>query len=565
MPSIHWTGHPFVDAGLSALASAANVQGIEELQPAHFETAREELERVLLSDQALGIGLGRSFARSALFQIFPNSELVNPANWRGQTPEARAESVRAKFHAALESDLQRARDCFNSGETKEVCFGCGERCPIGAMITVRKDKMPLLEGIVNFNPAFAFGVRICGLCALAVRFLPVAVMRVGGGRRLWFLHTQSLQVAARIAQTYGWEHYTNCIARNEPLDFFSGWETAGDAGTVLYLHCELLDRFGSQLRSVYQDPLPTTAYLFSNDNRGGFVQALPVPHELMRFLAKLQIESPTAYRRFWRELLRVRGGLDDKERIARQRWVQSAAQQMLSGNPIIGQCLDDDTASLRGGWLGHRVYLQEVRRMETGRIAILERLGLALAQSEDAKRNITELRAAQWNELRGVFLGYIRKSWLTHEELYALLPPNDTGSAREIRDVLLAVIYEWQQCAERGEEFPRRIEAGEIPADETLHRLQQVGQRLIERSPNLSRWVGRLQTARSSDRIRGAYLNAVKSGALGFADFVFLAPLGGLQQLWLLRDYLLAFMFDRGRQELHEEDLVTSEQTTLED
>ncbi|MDK2882755.1 MAG: CRISPR-associated protein Cst1 [Bacillota bacterium] len=63
--------------------------------------------------------------------------------------------------------------------------------------------MPLLEGIVNFYPGFACGVRICGLCALAVRFLPIAVMRTGAQNRLWFLHTQSLPMAVAIARTDG--------------------------------------------------------------------------------------------------------------------------------------------------------------------------------------------------------------------------------------------------------------------------------------------------------------------------------------------------------------------------
>lgn len=509
---------------------------------------------MLLSDQALGIGVSKAFAKGAMSQIFPNSELVNPSNWKGKTAEEKAESVRRKFCESLASELRKAQRCLQSEDGDEVCFACGERRPAEAMETRRKDKMPLLEGIVNFYPAFAYGVRLCGLCALAVRFLPMAVMRTGVQNRLWFLHTQALPVGAAIARTYGWEHFQRLIAANESVDFFSSWETTGDAGTVLYLLCELLERFGNQLRTIYQNPLPTAAYIFSNDNRGGFVQALPVPNDLLRFLGKLQQESNDAFRRFWRELLQVPAGLNEKERKARSGFVQSIAQRLLDGDALIGSCLDHDAPKLHGGWVGHRLYVREVRGVAVEKLAILERLGIAIAQSDDARKRLNELRAAQWNELYTVLLGYVRQGWLKHEEFYSLLPPSDYGAASEVRDLLLAVAYEWQRCREQGEEFSSLREQARFSPDETLARLQQIGERLIARLPNLPRWIAQLQSARQTERIRGVYLNAVRSGAMSFANFVFLAPLGDRQRLWLLRDYLLGFLFDRAREQLPEEE-----------
>lgn len=560
MAAVHWTGHPFVDAGLAAIAATAQVERLEALTPKHLQRASEDLKRVLLSDQALGIGVERAFARTAMSQIFPNSELVNPSNWRGETTEEKAQRVRQIVREVLQSDVQRAQQCLHSDGIGEVCSSCGEHRPPDTMVTVRKANMPLLEGIVNFYPAFTFGVRICGLCALAVRFLPMSVMRTGVYNRLWFLHTQSLEIGAKVSQIYGWQHFNSTIAANETLDFYSAWETAGDAGTVLYLLFELLERYSAQVREVCQNPLPTTAYIFSNDNRGGYVQSLPIPNDLMRFLANLQIHSISAFRRFWRELLQVPTNLAEKERKARIGFVQSIAQTMLNGNPLISNCLDDKTPKLWGGWVGHRLYLQEVVGMENKKLAILERLGITLAQSDEASQLISELRTAQRNELYGVLLSYVRRGWLTHEEFYALLPPNSYGAAGEVRDVLLAVMYEWQYCQEEGEEFPTLTEAVTLSPDETLTRLQQIGGRLITHpSLNLSRWTGRLQAARNPERIRGTYLNAVERGAMSFADFVFLTPLDDAQRLWLLRDYLLAFLFDQARETLsaEEEQILT--------
>jgi CRISPR-associated protein Cst1 len=70
-----------VDAGLAAIAAVAKVQDLAQLTPLHLEQAAKELKRVLLSDQSLGVGVEKSFAKSALSQLFPNSELVNPSNW----------------------------------------------------------------------------------------------------------------------------------------------------------------------------------------------------------------------------------------------------------------------------------------------------------------------------------------------------------------------------------------------------------------------------------------------------------------------------------------------------
>jgi CRISPR-associated protein Cst1 len=150
-------------------------------------------------------------------------------------------------------------------------------------------------------------------------------------------------------------------------------------------------------------------------------------------------------------------------------------------------------------------------------------------------------------------LSYVRQGWLKHEEFYTLLPPSGYEVASEVRDILLAVIYEWQRCQEQGAELQILTEQVALSSDETLLRLQRIGEQLIERLPNLSRWVGRLQTARSPFQIRGGYLSAVERGAISFDDFLFLAPFGDAQRLWLLRDYLLAFLFDRAREALPEE------------
>jgi CRISPR-associated protein Cst1 len=71
MRRVCWTGHPFVDAGLAAIAAVVGVKRLEDLKAEHLEKALKELEHILLSDQALGIGVEKSFAKGALSQLFP--------------------------------------------------------------------------------------------------------------------------------------------------------------------------------------------------------------------------------------------------------------------------------------------------------------------------------------------------------------------------------------------------------------------------------------------------------------------------------------------------------------
>jgi len=544
MVRAHFTGHPFVDAGLAALMVKAGVEHPEELTPESFDRACQGLEQVMLSPQALGINVAKSFVRGPISQIFPNSELVNPSNWKGG-----ADNVRSKFYEGLRSDLEKAKLCLaKKGDT--ICPSCGDGRPAKAMNIARKVNVPLLEGIVNYYPAFAYGQPICGLCALAVRFLPMSVMRVGGGKAMWFLHTQSPEIATLIAQEYGWTHFERLISKGEALDFYGDWETAGEAGTLLYLLFELLEKFPYELETIYEASFPTTGYVFSNDNRGGFVRLIQVPNEFMRFLCRLW-NYRAEYKRFRRELLQVGNSLRGKEKQSRARFVAGVARAILSADSVINACLWDNPPYLSGGWVGHRLYLEEVRRMPSSKIKMLENLGLSIARDSDAKKLVHALQTATGSELYGRLLVFVRRGWMSHEEFYQLIPPNSYNVANEIRDILLAVIYEHQNCQNKDEEFP--VMEGDMESlvpDETLKRIQQVGKHLINDLPNLERWIGRLRTSRNPAMIRGAYLNAVRRGAMGWQDFIFLAPLEDANRLFLLRDYLLAYLFDKARDKI---------------
>jgi CRISPR-associated protein Cst1 len=124
------------------------------------------------------------------------------------------------------------------------------------------------------------------------------------------------------------------------------------------------------------------------------------------------------------------------------------------------------------------------------KLAILERLGIQIAQSSDAKKRINELQSARPNELYGILLQYVREGGLKHDEFYTLLPPNDYSASSEVRDILLAIAYEREFCQIQDKPFPTQAGTITLTPDETLKRIQEVGEQLCQKLPNLSRWIG---------------------------------------------------------------------------
>jgi len=94
---------------------------------------------------------------------------------------------------------------------------------------------------------------------------------------------------------------------------------------------------------------------------------------------------------------------------------------------------------------------------------------------------------------------------------------------------------------------------GQLDPDETIERVASIAQRLVASLPNRTRWIVDLMAARRRAQIRASYLRALRSGAIRLDDFLFLAPLGQPGLAWVLRDYLLAFLFEYDREAVPED------------
>ena len=544
---LRYTGNPFMDAALSALTAAAELTDVVEIDSDDLKSATERLKDVLLSDSALGIGVERSFNRGSLSQIFPNSKLVNPSV---KDPKKAKEEYKKLLNGLLSKSME-------SGD--KSCPICGQRFREGEQ-KVKADKFPLLRGISNFYPELSEGLEICPLCALSIQFFPFSVLRAGERGRLWFIHTQNARLAIAIAKRFGWEHFERLVASRQTLDFHGSWDTSGEGGAVLSLFFHLITEMPEHELSIFESPHPVTAYVFTNDNRIAYIRPIPVPNEILMFIGRLRHESSYALRRFHRELLTIPRDLKGKKRGQRAGRVATVAWAILEKRPILGHALDREQPYLWGGWVAHRTYLKEVRGMPAWKVNLLEDLGLKIARSEERRKWVSALRTESWHDLHGLFLRFVQEGWITHHDFYLIAPPGGDLYLGEARDVLLAVLYEYENLERKGEEFtPYESEEERPEPDEFYRRIEGIGARIVNSHPNPQRWTGELRRARRPQGIRGVYLKAVERDAMSWRDFTFLAPLEDMTSLYLRRDYLLAYLLDRlslPPQEVEEEEVV---------
>lgn len=530
MTMFRYTGNPFMDAALSALAAAVGLNDPAKIGSDDLKSAAERSKGVLLSDPAFGIGVEKSFNRGSLSQIFPNSKLVNPS----------VKDPKEEYKNLLNSLLNESME---PGD--KSCPICGRRFGEGGQ-EVKADGFPLLRGISNFYPELSEGLEICPLCALSIQFFPLSVLRAGERGRLWFIHTQNSRLATAIAKRFGWEHFERLVAGRQTLDFYGSWNTSGEGGAVLSLFFHLIAEMPEHERDIFESRHPITAYIFTNDNRTAYIRLIPVPNEILIFINRLRYESSHALRRFHRELLTIPPDLKGKRKSQRAGRVAAVAWTILGKSSILGHALDHEQPYLWGGWVGHRTYLKEVRGVPAWKVKLLEDLGLMIARSEDRRKWVSALRTASWHDLHGLFLRFVQEEWITHHDFYLIAPPGGDFYLGEARDVLLAVLYEYKNLEEKGEEFiTYESDEGKPEPDEFYRRIEGIGARIVDSHPNPQRWTGDLRRARRPQGIRGAYLKAVEQDAMSWRDFTFLAPLEDMTNLYLRRDYLLAYLLDR--------------------
>lgn len=529
----HFTGNPFVDAGMAGMCAAADVEGPEQLDLAAIRKAVNTLFAVLLSESAfIEKPPYKAFATSRMAMIFPNSPLPQASF---NTPDKKREKYRERIQLLLDK-------IENAGESTGVlCFVCGQP----ASIHVGNDHFPLVGSVsrLNFHPMLEPGDAVCAFCALCVQFLPFSLMQTKAeGGRPWFIHSTEAQLSVTIAKDYGLSHLQTLVAAGEPLRFWGNWAGAGERAAVVSL---LYEFGGRHARLLEQSTYPVTAFLFSNDSREQFLDYIHVPHRLMLFFNTLQV-YPEARERFEKELLR-------------SSFSNILAAKMLEERSVLGQCLTNE-GRLLGGWMFHRLYAQEVLQVNEVYLRTVEEVAQRLVASEDSKKRVDALRLADRRSVFGTLLDLVRDGLMTRQELYWLVPPGGGDEASKARDYLLAASFALQNGEVLDETEPAQPPSCEHPLVERIERLGETVASDMDVAKSL---MVDLQTAQQPRQIRRAFMRLIARNRLGWRDFIFFCPPDSDQMHYQSRDYWLAFLYDQSPKQTDalqaEDEIATNE------
>jgi CRISPR-associated protein Cst1 len=532
-----FTGNPFVDAGIAGMCAAAGVDSLVELDETSVDRAVNELMRVMTDDAAFRRRLlGKketAFATSEMSVIFPNGP-------HSQASYKTSERKRDEYKKRVTRKLVAFNDLVK-GQTLVTglgfCFVDGSP----AVTLVGNDEFPLVDSKNkrNFHPGLQGGHAVGALTALALEFFPLAILRTGvNSGFFFFIHTADSGIAIDCSKmTLGWMN--GAIARGGGLGFFGDWKLPSrDVSIALVaLVRTLMTGTNTTLtrQRIEASLYPVAAYVFSNDNRGANIAAHDLPHLLFGYFGKLRYRL-AASEAFNKELLQ-------NEKIAGR-----IAKRMLLTEPMIALCCvrpdGERHGKLRGGWEAHMLYATEVLGMGGLFVRDVETVSERITSSEKANGMLLIL---QKEGPSSALLRLVRNELMTFDEYARLVPPHNKSAPFTARDYLLAAVYARQASQADGEEFVN-WSTERTGSTQDKHELillaERVGSKLAADADLAKKSANGLAGSRRVSDFRGALLRTVRSGILNWNDFVQIFPPDDQSTSFLMRDYLLAFLYD---------------------
>ena len=291
-----------------------------------------------------------------------------------------------------------------------------------------------------------------------------------------------------------------------------------------------------------------TAYVFSNDNRSTEMRGQDLPHELFNYFGVLR-GNDDATDRFQYEIL-----LNDS-------LCWRVAPAMLKQLPIARMCctkvskqIDTDKFALKGGWRVHSIYAKEVLGMSVRFVRAIEEISSNIFDSDDRKKSLFELRGEEARRSpSSVLQRFVKRGAMSSEQYQLLAPPTNYNQAYVSCDYLMAALFERTNLEVSDKEFPLLPDHYELGEETKKHplliRVERMGEAIL-RIDRGRRAVNDLSKATRSVALRGVFLKFIARQCATYDDFVTLFPLEpGSFPAFQARDYLLAFLYDRLRDE----------------
>ncbi len=291
MPLFSWTGNPWVDAGMGVIVAKAGKWKIEDLTKTDIET--------ILSDGIWLANVNRQL-KAFTMVVGVNSPLTNTSLNPSMKKENRGKlnplnDTGFKQYCKMINEL--AKSVFAESGGKYRCEACGER-PTTTVLAkygkdVARDWFPLAGSIgsdAQSLPAASRTARICSFCLLAVQFLPLGAIIIGGKIACFqstYPELTQLIVSEVLKET---QDRLNLLKSDEKLSAVGQGKGSKEAVIML------LKIFSELHRNKRILALPPHAslnvWLFSNSGQDPDCDVIEIPNEALVFLW----ESAKTYR-----------------------------------------------------------------------------------------------------------------------------------------------------------------------------------------------------------------------------------------------------------------------------
>lgn len=414
--------------GQEMMAAMARVDRVEQLSDSDVEPFLPRLVKLYF----------QSAWNKAMYSIFPNSPLTNPAT----------KNRKATYLNLVQHWFYLAASPQQEVIAETSCSACAKP----AQVYVSRTFFPMtdFEG-GNFQSHNSPGIPLCAACALAVQFMPLGVAKVGGKLALPHFSDPHAQ--------FNWSEWCwRQVLLSETTEA-TGPVEAGTARSVNAFFT-LVERLLQESSTREIPDSSITLYLFTNYNQGPEVELHYLPTEVFRFIKQAMAPS---LRSTWRQVVR-RGYLQKSKKIDPET-LDETEQLQKRNNQVYERLLREQSISAYfvdrrqrrpiGDWLLFKVYLKEVRGMEAPRLDSLRALGDRVADIIRNKRK--RLLSLERANKKGEFIEQLYRlskdaaaigqdrPLITFEELVQDLFPHDPEkyeSWREVKWLLLFRVYE---------------------------------------------------------------------------------------------------------------------------
>jgi len=445
----YWTGHPFVDAGLTAILLITNKEKPEELTEEDIKKAIEFVSKLYVKDDWV----------KRLSRIFRNNNpilMVNPSMKDKRTPTKLRESLNTLFRL-IPSENESGAKCAICGRRRKIS-GFELRKAIHSKDKskpkeITGDVFPLLgTGDVRnfFHSANPLGADICAYCLFLVQFMPLAVYYMG---RMLIIHTFPYERMLDIHEEAIKYVELSGIASNarefkRPENFFF----------------KKVIEISRKIESGYRYWSNTSAviYHFINGNRSGeqTVEIIYIPNSILRFIAFAGEESES-----WKKILNMGWNIKKKRKKLsfeelEKGYTNEVYRKLLNYESILPYFYNKRERNVNSSWRLLKFYCVEVLGLNEETLEFIKDVGDRIVETieklpnNQLRRTVRELENANklW-EFESFFVRVekirqnkkLPNALLTFDEFARLLTAYGEDinvSWKTVRDLLLFRIYE---------------------------------------------------------------------------------------------------------------------------